>query len=358
MNPVLRFKRALQLLIVTGATLALASCATSTSTTSDSRAAQARAIAYLAREVPAWHAEHGCYSCHNNGDAASALLWSSPAHRFDLAAELKSTVAWLSRPQDWHENKGDPAYSDFKLARLQFGGALANAERMRWITNRAPLREAARQIALDQNADGSWKIESDTSPGSPVTYGNALATIKAASILRVADNARFEKNINSGADWLRGISINNVPQAAAIAMWFGQAEPYGDRGKALQALDYLRRAQSSDIGGWGPYPGTPSEVFDTALAVMAMDFFPKDRDARKRAKRGREYLLSHQLPDGGWPETTRPSGGDSYAQHISTTAWALMAVVSPQEIHSARGSGDKIIGSQTERPPFSPRFAP
>jgi len=45
------------------------------------------------------------------------------------------------------------------------------------------------------------------------------------------------------------------------------------------------------------------------------------------AARGREFLLRMQHADGGWPETTRPAGGVSYAEHISTTAWALEALL-------------------------------
>ena len=37
----------------------------------------ARAVKYLAHEVPRWRAEEGCYSCHNNGDAARALMAAS-----------------------------------------------------------------------------------------------------------------------------------------------------------------------------------------------------------------------------------------------------------------------------------------
>src|SRR5436305_12386153 len=33
-----------------------------------------RAIAFLGREVPRWQRENHCYSCHNNGDGARALL--------------------------------------------------------------------------------------------------------------------------------------------------------------------------------------------------------------------------------------------------------------------------------------------
>lgn len=33
-----------------------------------------RALDYLSREVPAWKKKNGCFSCHNNGDAARALM--------------------------------------------------------------------------------------------------------------------------------------------------------------------------------------------------------------------------------------------------------------------------------------------
>src|SRR5262245_15306064 len=36
--------------------------------------AEARAVTFLTREVPRWKSENDCYSCHNNGDAARALL--------------------------------------------------------------------------------------------------------------------------------------------------------------------------------------------------------------------------------------------------------------------------------------------
>ena len=33
---------------------------------------EAKALTFLAREVPAWKQHNGCFSCHNNGDAARA----------------------------------------------------------------------------------------------------------------------------------------------------------------------------------------------------------------------------------------------------------------------------------------------
>jgi hypothetical protein len=43
--------------------------------------------------------------------------------------------------------------------------------------------------------------------------------------------------------------------------------------------------------------------------------------------RARVFLIATQQPDGGWPATTRPPGGQSYAQHISTTGWATLALL-------------------------------
>jgi hypothetical protein len=47
---------------------------------------------------------------------------------------------------------------------------------------------------------------------------------------------------------------------------------------------------------------------------------------------GRAYLIRAQLPAGGWPETTRPSGFQSYAQHISTSGWATLALLKTRPI--------------------------
>ena len=78
-------------------------------------------------------------------------------------------------------------------------------------------------------------------------------------------------------------------------------------------------------GGWGPYPDAPSEIFDTALAILALQKWDFRGD---RLHKARAYLQEQQRPDGSWPATTRPTGGESYAQQLSTTAWAALALQS------------------------------
>ena len=87
------------------------------------------------------------------------------------------------------------------------------------------------------------------------------------------------------------------------------------------------------MGGWGPYSTVAAEPFDTAVAILALNELDGTaqpaftRAELKRAiERGRAYLARQQERDGSWVETTRPSGQESYAQRISTTAWALLAL--------------------------------
>ena len=85
----------------------------------------------------------------------------------------------------------------------------------------------------------------------------------------------------------------------------------------------------------GPVPDVAVRAVDTALATLALDALSQKRaaptftpDALAAAiAAGRGYLLHQQLADGSWNETTRPAGQSSYAQRISTTGWALLALV-------------------------------
>src|SRR5262245_19523894 len=63
------------------------------------------AVDFLAREVPRWKRENNCYSCHNNGDAARALIAAIRAGA-TMRAPLEDTLDWLSQPSSWDQNRG------------------------------------------------------------------------------------------------------------------------------------------------------------------------------------------------------------------------------------------------------------
>jgi len=260
-----------------------------------------RAIAHLSREVPAWFAENRCYSCHNNGDAARALILARMRAYAVPDTALRDTLEWLRHPERWESNRGDPRFSDKDLARLQFGVALAAAG------GEPPLNSLLHM----QAPDGSWRVAGEVGVSSPVTWGTALAT----SLVRAAIAGRHPAAAARAERYLRELAIRSTVDASAVLLAIPEHNA---------AREYLLKAVASD-GGWGARPSTPAEAFDTALALLALRAAQSPPGGAIRL--GREWLIANQLDAGGWPETTRPSGGTSYAQHVSTTAWALMALI-------------------------------
>jgi squalene cyclase len=260
--------------------------------------------------VPRWSKENGCFSCHNNGDGARALYVAQRAGYQIPKSALADTTQWLLRPAQWDHNRVNPAFGDKKLARIQFAAALAQSYDAGIVRDRAALTGAAESLLPYQESDGSWQIDAGSAVGSPVTYGPALSTYMA---LRTLDMAGLVEAAAKARNWLRGSKPHNTLDAAALLL----ALP-GRR----DCLEMILRAQSSD-GGWGPHPMSAAEPFDTAVVLLAL----RELRQPESVTRGRTFLISSQQPDGGWPETTRPRGGQSYAQHISTSAWATMALV-------------------------------
>src|SRR5262245_20033920 len=114
------------IVLVAAFTAALAGCLSERAPTHQTDV-ENRAIAFLQREVPAWTRENGCFSCHNNGDAARALFAAKHAgFRVGLAA-VNDTTRWVTQPDRWEHNRGDPGFSDQRLANIQFAASLLAA---------------------------------------------------------------------------------------------------------------------------------------------------------------------------------------------------------------------------------------
>ncbi len=289
------------------------------------RAAEARAVAFLAAEVPRWAKENACYSCHNSGDAARALLAALKSGDLNNRAPLSDTLEFLSRPERWDANGPEGPFKDKKLARIQFAAALVDAIGSRAIEDRGQLAQAAALVAELQMPDGGWEIDAAGSVGSPVTYGRVLATRMAVATLAAADKAKYRAAIAKAQGWLETTEPRSVLDAAAT-LWalVDVASPAADRQRA-RSLEIIRQGESPE-GGWGPFVNSPPEAFDTALVLLALAAQKQPTEAAMIA-RGRKFLLATQNGDGSWPATTRPRGVDSYAQQLSTTAWATQALV-------------------------------
>lgn len=294
---------------------------------------EARAIAFLAKDLPKWRSVNGCASCHNHGDGARALALAA-ARGHDVGPALADALAFLQEPSRWSANKGHAA--DEALARLQFAAALAAAGE-RDLRPAEPLIAAGKTLLADQQPDGSWTPIAADAPGTPLTWGTAVATWMARSTLIASGREPDDFAVAQTDRWLRIVEPATVTDAAGVILGLGvTSDVMADKQRA-QALNLIRFAQR-DTGGWGHEPNAATATaFDTALVLLALQQLESDpRLARSTYRveelgaaidKGRAFLVGLQQPDGSWPETTR-TGRPSGAQRVSTTAWALQALVS------------------------------
>lgn len=298
-------------------------------------AAIARGVAYLTKEVPKWKAEHPCYSCHNNGDATRALLTAS-AKGYDTGSSLDDTLTFLKQPAKWDQNKASDGFDDKQLARVQFASALALAERHGKAAS-TDVDQAAKLLVADQKADGSWTLDQSQSIASPATYGTILATWSARTTLISSGMQPDHFTIVAADRWIRGLTPENVIDASATVLALELASDVMAENLRRTCLQIIRQGQSPD-GGWGPYVTAKPQVFDTAIAVLALSLLDveprlarstyRPEELKEAIAKGKAYLVKQQRADGSWPETTRPADQASYAQRISTTAWAMLALLS------------------------------
>ena len=298
-------------------------------------AAIARGVGYLTEEVPKWKAEHPCYSCHNNGDATRALLVAS-AKGYDIGTSLDDTLVFLKQPAKWDQNKAPDGFDDKQLARVQFASALAVAERHGKAAS-TDLDQAAKLLIADQKADGSWTLDQSQSIASPATYGTIIATWSARTTLISSGMQPDHFTIVAADRWIRGLTPENVIDASATVLALELASDVMAENLRRASLQIIRQGQSPD-GGWGPYVTAKPQVFDTAIAVLALSLLDveprlarstyRPEELKEAIAKGKAYLVKQQRADGSWPETTRPADQESYAQRISTSGWAMLALLS------------------------------
>ena len=148
--------------------------------------------------------------------------------------------------------------------------------------------------------------------------------------------ADLEGAIERADAWVRRAQVQTVIDAAAVVLALGVAEDPAAGAQRRHCLELIMKGRAPS-GGWGAYLTSAVEPFDTALVLLALqpllgqpELAAPVTDAAtltEAVDQGRVFLMSQQLDDGSWVETTRPAGQQSYAQYISTTGWATLALL-------------------------------
>jgi ankyrin repeat protein len=192
-------------------------------------------------------------------------------------------------------------------------------------------------LAESQEPEGSWRMgELQLRP--PITESTLASTTRAIRALQgysiPARQKEFTDRIARACAWLQRTKPSTTEDFSMRLSGLGWCGTAGAEVKnAGQALLALQRPD----GGWGGNPHMPSDAFATGVALVALAESKVIRVSENAYRRGVEFLLSKQFPDGAWHVRSRaikfqpyfesgfPFGHD---QWISTaaTAWAAQAI--------------------------------
>jgi hypothetical protein len=302
-----------------------------------------RSLEFLMGEMESWPRENGCYSCHNNGDAARVVYRAML--RKELPVRPTASDSWLLDPERWQLPEEPGPEGDQRLANLQFALAAKElAAVARDATNDRDERKRIESVAaetvrlarLGLHRDEHWPADPTSQLGSPITYGPRLGTALVRQLLEPEESAPRRSAWRRTGDWLVAGDARSTLDAAARILGLTADERRRHAAAMAESRKLLFDWQQNS-GGWGPYPESRPEIFDTAVAILALAELG-DEESGRRAMRGRQYLIDRQWGDGSWTETTRPSGRESYAQRISTTAWAALALLETVRLAENRGA--------------------
>ncbi len=266
-----------------------------------------------------------------NGDAIRALL-EAGARGYEVGTALDETLNFLKAPAAWDQYKPPAGAVDPRLVRIQFASALAVAERHGKAAS-TDLAVAAKLLVADQSADGSWLPDQALGADTPESYGAVLATWSARTALIASGMQPDTFTIVQADRWLRGLTVETVADALAMLLALDLTGDVMAEGLRRTALSLVRAAQRPS-GGWSADAESAPQIFETALAVLALcalNVEPRTARSTYRPEellaaiaKGKAFIESQQRPDGSWPES---SGKAADLQRMSITGWALLALL-------------------------------
>lgn len=303
-----------------------------------------RAIVYLQTESAAWLKTRKCAACHH----VPMPLWAlGEAERQGYAIDKKlladTTESLLGsrdkllsskifpnpadppdpRPQGKGLNMGLP----FLAVAVQSSPSLTEGQRN-------SLKLIAEEIVKKQQPDGSWEFFAGLRR-PPI---NENQTTDAAWIIMALEGETGpdapesqRAALSKAIAWLDAAKLSNIHQEKAlkVLMDIRSAKP---RETIQTTIDELLALQRAD-GGWSQtVPELKSDAYATGqtLYVLSLAGYTGDRP---EIKRGIDFLVATQVPDGSWPMISRssPDGSPGSAKLLTpitcaASSWATLGL--------------------------------
>ncbi|MDA1231882.1 MAG: dienelactone hydrolase family protein, partial [Planctomycetota bacterium] len=273
-----------------------------------------------------------CFTCHGQAMSTVALV-EARQHGFqidsrNLQRQLDHTFAHLKRSKKlYDEGKGTGGQVD--TAGWALWGLDAGDREADEITDSVIGYSIGKQ-----NESGAWKCASNRPPSEKSDFATTYLALRALDAFgRESHAEKIAAAKSSAKTWFESAK----PLETEDTVFQLLTLPYLDLDDRTTELTTQLKSQQQRDGGWAQLPELSSDAYATATVLYALAEAGMEA-TEPEYRRGLEFLLKQQSPDGSWHvksrskpfqlyfETGYPHGND---QFISMTAacWATLALL-------------------------------
>ena len=303
-----------------------------------------RAIGYLQTESAAWLNTRKCAACHHAGMPLWALI---EAERQGYAIDKKfvaDTIQSLLGSKDKlmaskiFPNPADPPDPRPQGRGLNMGlpflAVAAQSLPSRDEGQKQSLKLIAEQIIKTQQPDGSWEFFA-TLRRPPINESQTTDAVWIIMALQGETGSDAPESqraaLSKAIAWLDTAKRSDLHQDKVLKVLLGvrSARP---RETLQTTIDELLALQRAD-GGWSQtVPDWTSDAFATGQTLYALSLAGYTAE-RPEIKRGMDFLVATQKPDGSWPMRSRstPNGAPGSAKLLTpitcaASSWATLGL--------------------------------
>jgi ankyrin repeat protein len=290
-----------------------------------------RSVALLQSTSAAFLGKGGCPACHAQHHTGMAVVAARAAGvKVNWALEQSEALADASLRGSLEQSlfqlvDPPPGTDGHVFSLLQMNGT--------GVPDKLAYDSLVFHLAAMQRKEGDWPSYGPIRP--PMEDGGFPVTAKAIRALRgrtpPGRRSEFEERIARAASWLEKeppLTTEDRSMQLLGLRWAGRQAP-PSRVKELVALQ-------RGNGGWGQTPHLPADAYATGEVLYALHEAGMRPD-HPAYRRGVDFLLRTQKPDGSWHVRTRAAGFQPYFESgfphghdqwisQSGTAWAVIAL--------------------------------